>query len=379
MPTIRVKRASIIQSLAVSILTGLGLLVLWALMDDEDALVNHFGTTLAASLASQAIEPILARDLIHLGVLTNRTAGLPEVTGASVHGMGSEPLALAGDVRRGRIFTSQVVHNERSLGVVRVHLDPAAFATGPPALLLLTGALWVAAAPFLVLLGANLRRPAFTGNIVQPAERTPARPEPVAEPEAWCLICVNLFNQLSLAPAQCQRELDYARRVARRVAALYSGEVRNLPGTGLQVAFRPGGSDDRPFHALCAAFILSKLLADGESFGRYRLSLHTLMVEAGAEPGPDLEAVCDAAVLSALARDNGLVVSEAFFTQLPYNQRLVSQPLDHPLLEDLATSGGGAHLAMHLADPHRDLIEERLAEITGQEDAGPSVSRESTF
>ena len=366
-------------------LTGLGLTGLWYLTDHDDAHVDHFGDSLARSLASQVIEPLRNEDPIPLVVLTGRAAALPEVLGASVHGMDNVPLAMSGDVQRGRIYSSQVTDDGRSLGVVRIHIDPSAFTSAPSAVVMLAGLLWVVVAPGLILLMGSFARSRSLPEIIRrsspgpsPAVSTTA-PEQPPESITWDLISVNLFNQLSLSPEQCARELSYARDVAIRVAALYGGEVEDLPGTGLKIAFAAPESDEGPFHALCAAFILSRLLAGGESFGRYRLSLHSLSLPAHQSPEPGIEAVRDAAVLSALARENGIVVSESFFTRLPYNERLISQALDHPLLDELGTIGGGARLAVELADPHRDLVEEQLMEIADQEEPGRSTPRESTF
>ncbi|MGE0625003.1 MAG: hypothetical protein AB7I04_25295 [Pseudomonadales bacterium] len=380
--TIRVKQVSVAQLFLTGLLTGLGLLLLLAAATDDETRIEHFGTALADALAGQVVEPVLARDLIHLGVLANRIITLPEVSGASIHGIDNEPLALSGDVRRGRAFPAQVVHDGQSIGVVRIMIDTDAFGAGLSAGMVAVGALWMLAAPLVVLLLSWLaERP------IAPALRRAAKPQPdsppivvqeAPEPETWYVIFVNLFNQLSLTREQSVRELSLARAIAQRVASLYSGTVQDLPGSGLLLGFGPGDSDERPFHVLCAAFILSRLLADAESFGRYRLGLHTLTLEPDDTLQAKLEPVRDAAVLSALARDNGIVVSEAFHAAVPYSQRLVSEPLNHPLLEDLDTTGGGARLARSLAEPHDQLVEELLAKLDDQAE-GLSTARESTF
>ena len=203
---------------------------------------------------------------------------------------------------------------------------------------------------------------------------------------------MNLFNQLSLTPEQCSRELAFARMTAERVAALHHGEVLDLPGTGLLLTFGASHSDDRPFHVLCAAFALSKLLADAESFGRYRLGVHVLTLEADETLAVSSDPVKDAAVLSALARDNTIIASQAIVDLVPYRQRVVLETMNHPLLEELETIGGGAQIARALAAPHDDLITQQLLELKGESDAegavetsghadrdGPSTARESTF
>lgn len=387
----RVKQVSIIQLFVASALTGLGLVLLWSMTQDEDAHIDHFGGALVSALASQSVEPLLARDLIHLGVLINRVASLQEVTGASIHSMDNEPLALSGDVRRGRVFAEQVVGNGQSVGVVRIHLDENRFGSGLPWAFLLASLIWVALVPLVVLGAGQLSslelRPSRPNRPEEMEPLTAVLPEP--EPEPCYLVAVNLFNQLSLSPEQCIQELDFARMTAARIAALYHGEVSDLPGTGLLLSFDTTHSDDRPFHVLCATFALRQLLADADSLGRYRLGVHTLTLAPDEVLNLRADAVKDAAVLSALARDNTIIVSNAIIELVPYVQRVVTDPVNHPLLEELESIGGGAHIARALAEPHDQLVAEQLAELRGDPESlqgddhsdrpGPSTASESTF
>ena len=389
----RVKQVSIFQLFLASALTGLGLILLWSMSRDEEAHIDQFGSAIVGALASQAVEPLVGRDLIHLGVLINRVTALPAVTGASIHGMDNEPLALSGDLRGGRVFAEQVVGGGKSLGVLRIHVDESRFDEGLPVAFLLAGLIWVTMVPLVVLgasqisLGALDFRPVRDSR-TDTEDTIATLPEPA--PESWYLIAVNLFNQLSLTPDQCARELGFARMTAERVAALHHGEVLDLPGTGLLLTFGDSHSDDRPFHVLCAAFALSRLLAGAESFGRYRLGVHALTLDPEEMLSVSSDPVKDAAILSALARDNTIVASNAIVDCVPYQQRVVLEPMNHPLLEELETLGGGAALAKALAPPHDDLITQQLLELKGEADDlegylthserdGPSTASESTF
>ncbi len=389
----RVKQVSIFHLFLASAITGLGLILLWSLSSDEEAHIDQFGSAIVSALSNQAVEPLIDRDLIHLGVLINRVTALPAVTGASVHGMDNEPLALSGDLRRGLVFTDQVVGSGKSLGVVRIHVDEARFDSSLPGSFVLASLVWVALVPLVVLgagqislSGLDLRPSRSARTAPEPEQMLDSLPEP--EPEPCFLIAVNLFNQLSLTPELCSRELAFARMTAERVAALHHGEVLDLPGTGLLLTFGGSHSDDRPFHVLCAAFALSRLLADADSFGRYRLGVHVLNLEAEEALSVTSDTVKDAAVLSALAKDNTIIASRAVVDQVPYQQRVVLEPMSHPLLEELETIGDGAALARALAPPHDDLITQQLLELKGETDAdgvdhadreGPSTARESTF
>lgn len=387
----RVKQVSILQLFVATALTGLGLILLWSLTSEEEARIDQFGTAIVGALSSQAVEPLVNRDLIHLGVLINRATALPTVKGASVHGMDNEPLALSGDLTSGRAFSEQVVGNGRSLGVLRIHIDESRFDTGLSFSFVLASVLWVALVPLVVLGASQISRSALDFRINRkvpeaPTEILAALPEP--DPEPCYLVAVNLFNQLSLTPEQRSRELSFTRMTAERVAALHHGEVLDLPGTGLLLAFGGGHSDDRPFHVLCAAFALCRLLADAESLGRYRLGVHMLTLEPDEELSVSSDPVKDAAILSALAKDNTIVASRTLIDQVPYTQRLVLEEMQHPLLDQLETVGGGAILAKALAPPHDDLIAQQLLELKGEADgsadtqsdrSGPSTASASTF
>ena len=150
----RVKQVSILHLFLASAVTGIGLILLWSLSNDEQAHIDQFGSAIVSALSNQAVEPLIDRDLIHLGVLINRITALPAVTGASVHGIDNEPLALSGDLRRGLVFTEQVVGSGKSLGVVRIHVDETRFDSSLPGSFLLASLVWVALVP-LVVLGAG--------------------------------------------------------------------------------------------------------------------------------------------------------------------------------------------------------------------------------
>jgi uncharacterized membrane protein affecting hemolysin expression len=374
---LRVKPVSASLLFATNLITGLGLVVLWSAMNDDDARIDHFGSTLTRSMASQVMEPFVAGDLIHLGVLTNRTVELPEVVGATIYTVDDRMLSLSGDVLRGRPFTREVVHDESIIGYVRLHIDDAAFAGSFPVALILTGILWVCLVPVLLLVTRTLMERQLTTAGAEP-DILPM-PEPTdaeAEDECRHLIVVNLFNQLTLSPDQRAAELAFARAAATRVAGRYRGQLTDLPGTGLLLWFGTDASDDRPFHVLCAAFALRQLLTGADTWGNYRLSVHCAAPGTGA-PQPGAEPIADAAVLSALARDHTLVVSAAFFDRIPYPQRFHSEPMRHPLLDELETIGRGARLASGLAQPHDQVVAEQVEELEAYSE--PASARESTF
>jgi hypothetical protein len=377
----RVKPLSAVALFAACVITGVGVLLLGGLLSDEEAHVDQFGATMAASLASQAIEPFLEEDGIHLGVLANRMVELPEVAGVSFHTVAENTLALSGDVTRGRTFTRPIAHDAAILGFVRLHIDEGAFPATPSPAFYTLGLAWMILVPTLAVLIAGFGPISLP---IRPAARagsdTAERPDepldeslilPEAPPDRTYLVTVNLFNQLSLAPEQSALELEFARDTVRAVADHYHASLEDLPGTGLLISLPDNGNDDRPFHAVCTAMALSRVFADADSWGRYRLGVHVR--QDGID---DDDSLSDAAVLSALARDNSVVISQTLHRIIPFPERIVTDPLDHPLLEDLATIGGRAHLSVRLADPHQDLIEQLLEEFDYPD---RSTARESTF
>ena len=353
---------------AACLLTGGGLLLIWMTVPDEDGHIDHFGNTLAMAIANQVIEPLVAEDLIHLGVLANRMTELPAVIGAAVYRVDDEMLTLSGDVMRGRPFTRPVIHDGAIVGYVRLHIDETGFGSSLPPSLLTFSFLWMLLAPALIVWGSRLL-PDFT-----PSRSEPVVPPPIAEavpPQPVFLITVNLFNQLSFSPEQAAEELALARNTAAAIATHYQADVADLPGTGLILSFPATDNDDRPFHAICAAFALSQLFAQAQTLGRYRFGVH---VQEGT---PETEeAVADAAVLSALARDNTLIISETVYRRLAYPERVICNPVAHPLLEELTTVGGNAFLAVRLGDPHQGLIDQLVSELPY---SPRSTASESTF
>jgi hypothetical protein len=353
---------------AACLLTSSGLLLLWMTVPDEDGHIDHFGNTLSMAVANQVIEPLVAEDLIHLGVLANRMTELPEVIGAAVYRVDDEMLTLSGDVMRGRPFTRPVIHDGAIVGYVRLHIDETGFGSSLSSGLFIFSFLWMALAPALIVWGSRLL-PDFTA-----PRREPVAPSPTVEtapPQPVFLITVNLFNQLSLSPEHGAEELSFARKVAAAIATHYQAEVADLPGTGLILSFPATDNDDRPFHAICAAFALTQMFEQAQTRGRYRLGVH---VQEGTPESE--EAIADAAVLSALARDNTLIISEPVYRQLPYPERIICDPVAHPLLEELTTVGGSAFLAVRLGDPHQDLVDQIVSELSYSR---RSTASESTF
>ena len=357
----------------VSIITGVALLLLFSTTRSDDVHIDHFGSTLSTALATQVVDPLGAEDLMHLGVLANRITELPEVIGATVHTVDGKMLASSGDVQRGRPFTQGVVVDDTIVGYVRLHVDSSLFGEAVPTPLIVLSLMLVLGVPAGVLL--VMRWHSGHRAYHEARESSAERLEPATERPHY-LVVVNLFNQLSLPPEQCKQELAFAMELAEVLASSHQADVVELSGTGLLLSFDDTSSDDRPFHVVCAASVLSQLLREADSRGRYRISAHRIL-KSDAEPldlGSDQ--VADAAILSALAKDNTLAVSAAFYAAVPYPQRLMGEAMNNPLLGELESIDGGAYLVIGLAAPHQELVMEQVRELSYP---GPSTASESTF
>ncbi len=160
------------------------------------------------------------------------------------------------------------------------------------------------------------------------------------------------------------------------VAEIYQGQVVSLPGVGTLVDFDHTNDDERPFQVLCAAFVLIRLLNDEAPFGRYRVGLNLTEHPADAVLPLDDDAVADAALLSALARDGTLAISEPFTRTLGEEDRFVTTPLVNPLLDELTTSNADCRLVTGLEAASAALVVQQAERIKTQRDA---ISSPSTF
>ena len=377
---------------ATSLLVALGLLLVWQLTDPRQARIDRFGSSVAQTLASLSVEPLLKLDRMHLGVLSARVAAVPEVSGVAVLTLDDQVMALSGELTSPR-YTETVVFDDSAVGYVRVALNPNAFQSALLSGSRLAGLLLVITlAPLLVAMGATLQR-AWPE---RPRHREAAAEAPAAEPGdqdraasaaadmkedsaieiRHYLLAVNLHNQLSLSSGEREFELSLCVEMAEALAAIYQGQVVSLPGVGVLVDFDHTQDPDRPFQLVCAGLVLARVLREESPFGIYRLGLHVV-----TRPGDELlsvedPAVTDAALLSALARELTLAVSGPCFSALERTERLESQTSRHPLLDQLTTCDPECHLITNVESTYQPLLLQQTAQLTGQR---RSTASESTF
>ncbi len=383
--------------------TALLLLLTWTLLDPRDERMDRFGETTVAALGELCMEPLLKQDLLHLGVISNRMVALDEVAAVATYTVDNQLLTLSGKLE-GPQYSKSISIEGTEVGQVRIALDPAAFdgaLTDParrPILTTLTALIVLAAALLTAVslsvhrewragrlelrapnLAERLRRPTLSG--AGPADALAAEDDPSVEPEPapeirHYLLGVNLYNQLSLKGAEREFELSLCTELAEAVALRYQGQVVSLPGLGALVDFDHTDAEDRAYEVVCAGFALARLLRDEAPFGNYRLALH-LATRPGDEPLPlDHPAVKDVGLLSALARDGTLALSETMIAALQDAERLEVKPMVNILLDELVTSGPNCQIVTDLAAPDKSQVLQLVDSLKTQRD---SMASESTF
>lgn len=395
-------RVVLLCALCSTAFASLLLLLTWSLLDPREDRMDRFGAATVGALGQLCIEPLLKQDLLHLGVIGNRLVELDAVAAVATYTVDDQLLTLTG-IMEGPQYSESISIDGTVVGHVRIALDPAAFHSGittPENRSLVTTltAFIILGSAFGAAALAQLFREWRAGRLVFRAPnlgermrylRTQDAPAPeTAEPAEAAvedvppptvlhfLLGVNLYNQLSLKGVEREFELSLCAELAEAVALEYQGQVVSLPGLGALVDFDDTDQDDRAFQIVCASFALSRLLRDEAPFGIYRLGLH-LVSRVGDEPLPvDHPAVRDVALLSALARDNTLAISQSMVQAIDQPDRMVAKPMANVLLEELSTSGPDCQLVTDLAGPDKAQVLQLVDSLKTQRD---SIASESTF
>jgi hypothetical protein len=392
----------LLGALASAFLTALLLLFAWTLLDPREERMDRYGNATVAALGDLCMEPLLKQDLLHLGVIGNRMVELDEVAGVATYTSDEQLLTLTGQLD-GPEYNRAISIEGSVVGHVRITLDPAAFdgsITDPAkrsTVLTVTLSIVIGAALLVAMLasvlrewragrlelrapdlGAHMRRARVSAGTHEEAEFD-AEPEPEPEPPEpirHYLLGVNLYNQLSLKGVEREFELSLCTELAEAVALRYQGQVVSLPALGALVDFDHTDAEDRALQIVCAGFALSRLLGDEAPFGHYRLALH-LTTRPGDEPLPlDHPAVRDVALLSALAKDDTLAISETLYDALGDAEGLETKSMSNVLLDELATSGPGCRIVTDLDAARKAEVLQLVDSLKTQRD---SIASESTF
>ncbi len=367
----RHKRAAAL-SLAVAMLVTAGLGFIWHDPVADETRAQSYGANLASTLAAQGMEAMLQPDALHLSVLVNRMAAMPAVSAARFLDANDSPIAQSGPVTRndGLTHTHAVRIGGVITGYAQVTLRPGSFEPRISGVQLLATALLVLSMPLLAMMigewPERRRRPL---PVVEFPEEEKAREGP-----QWMAL-VNLYNQLAYPSDQRRAILASTLEQANQVAHLYQGRAQAVTGTGVVLLFDE--LEDVAFKAVCASFLLLKLLQHEEPAAEYRVALHRLDT-----PQLSPEVTADVALLAALAREGTVLATPVFAASLAKTERLESDLFTHPMLSDVDIVDDQATVITELSEKHSALIDQQAVAVKGglsnDERRDYSTSRAST-
>lgn len=354
---------------------------LWLEGQQRSAEHARYGITIATQLASAAEEPLLADDRIALSLLVRRTSEHNGVASSAIYSA-DDNLIVAGDQARtspreregGDLVYQAPIRLEGTIaGYSRIALQPAG--TRLPAALLFVlagGALLLGYVAWLLhrLLDTRLqpvrqlyeeqqqRSASASHNLGALLELTAPIPEPATQatddhpavqPAATEYgLVVNVFNQLSLAVHARRASIDGCLQALEPVCRRYGATAERLRQTGILLRLNgiPQGhpaTGDEALVAIHAALEAQQALhgynqqrrEQGEPELVLRLGLE--MLQPDPESGDISASVARGITLSALARDQGVAITD----QVLYGCKSPSQ-LDYVTLKSAALRALGS-------------------------------------
>ena len=342
--------------------------------------MDRFGDALGTLAAELAVEPMLRPNPVAIGNLGHRMQSFDEVVGFSVYTVDDRVLVFAGRDAKdaGTVhYTYPVTVDDAVVGYARVVLDRERFRPSVAELAFLSAPFWLLALACTMGLVVVCRRVARTAE---------ARTAPRAHHDdvrAAFVLVVNLFDQNNVHPEEKGVVLGLALERTDQLANIYGGTAEPLMGTGILVVFADSGSGDRCFEVICAALLAVRVMALS-SFRRAARSRPTFRfgLHRRGESGPDAtveesEEVREALLLSALAPDGQLAVSEEVFALIDRPDRLSADLSARRAMEALAgTSLSGFRLVHDALGSYGTVIERQAQLFAGRRRS--STSRADT-
>ena len=343
-----------------------------------DVRMERFGDALGAWAAELAVAPMLRPNPVAFSNLGHRMTAFDEVVGFSLYTVDDRVLVFAGrDANEaGTVhYTRAVTADDTVVGYARVVLDRERFRPSVAELISVSAPFWLLALVATVAAITFGRRMARTAN-----GRTASRDR--GEVRAAFVLVINLFDQ-NVRREEKGAVLGLALERADQVANIYGGNVEPLQGTGILVVFDDMGSSDRCFEVLCAALLTARVieLANFRRVARSRPTFRFGLHRCG-EPGPDVtvgesEEVREALLLSALAPDGKLAVSEEVFARIDRPDKLAADMAARRGMDALAGTGLSGYRLVHAALGSYGTVIERQAQLFAGR-RGASTSRADT-
>ena len=315
--------------------------------------MSRYGNTVAEDLAHHAVDPLLRRDRIQLGLLTNRVAARPEVHRIEIRTVDERLFVVAGTATTATspTYTQPIAVEDTVAGDVTVTLNARTFA------LPVTEVLYESWQFALAGLALTVFVFHFASRLGSPRSRTRGRGAPPdALPRAF-VVAANLPLRAVSWSAERERLLARGLAIGRRIANLYAGHVAALPGSGIVLVFPVSGPGDRCFEVVCAALLTRRLLSangtiavetdgnaesardiDGNATDAFRYGVD--LAQTGVAIQGDTvkaSAVSDVLLVASLAGAGELVLGQAAFETLDRPERVEIEQLRNPATEALST------------------------------------------
>ena len=327
--------------------------------------MDRFGEALGTLAAELAVEPMLRPNPVAIGNLGHRMQSFDEVVGFSVYTVDDRVLVFAGrDAKDAGTmhYTYPVTVDDAVVGYARVVLDRDRFRPAAAELAFLSAPFWLLALACTMGLVVVCRRMAR-------AAQARTAPRTQNDIRAAFVLVVNLFDQNNVHPDEKSVVLGLALERTDQLANIYGGKAEPLMGTGILVVFADRGSSDRCFEVICAALLAARVMAltnfrrATRSRPTFRFGLHRC-----GEPGPDAtveesEEVREALLLSALAPDGKLAVSEEVFARIDQPDKLAADLSARRAMEALAGTSLTGYRLVHDALGSYGIVIERQAQL----------------
>jgi len=333
--------------------------------------LDAFGNTAAHRLSELAVKPLLSNDNLALSALTHDMAMFTEIAGISVYSVDEQLLAVAGNYSpRSTLptFSQEVAVQDTIAGHVRIIVDPDAFQTSLSDKVLQS--FWLCVTGLLAVIGIVIGLSART-NLSKPDR---PNEDGIPSPASAFILVVNVFNQISLPAEAKTRAMSIATARSNRVANLYAARATSLTGTGIALAFDQTDAQDRSFEVVCAALLLSRALdamnhdhyVEERPKIRFRFGLHVGPVCTTLDELLSTDNARDAVLLSALASDGHLAVSEDVMANISRTERIIGHIKDNPAAVSLISTSRRYHLVEGVTPAYQSLIERQAELIIAQ-------------
>ena len=344
---------------------GISLLLIWTAPLSADREITRYGEALSETLAHSSAGLLLHQERIELAVVANQISQYQEVAGVIFYSASNEIIVLSGNTDTGLHFIAPATLDDTITGYVSVVLNKTAFAVPTRFGAWLLSLLVLGLSPFLSL---GILQLSATGNRSLPIVSVPEAAPP--EEQSSFALTLNLYNQLALDKDSRQTAITDALNMAHEACAIHPGIAVEIPERGALILFDQktvtGGQ------AICASFLLQRLLAEFETPGKFRCYLTEVTCQGS--PGElvqlelsDIEADTDIDMLitlAALARPDTVLLSESVYSKLNNEEKVWSRLYSHPLIDDVSASDH-TYLVSSLPEEQARLVDSQANLILG--------------